>query len=230
MNYQLIIVIAIMVLPALKQIYDKVQERAEVEKRKRDQSRARTETLRTGRPAPTEQPSRRPRTEASVQPQTTERTRLQQLEAERERRLRELRRIAQQRAQTTGATQRPSPPAQQPQQQRRIQQRPAVLRPQQTQGRQASVRRPSPPPTQRVTRPRPAPATQPRQTDAPAGLGAPVGAFEGQTTSATRRRQTGSALGRLGLSDLRRAVILSEVLGKPVALRQDHLFTGSDTA
>ena len=231
MNYQLIIVLAIMVLPALKQIYDKVQERAEVEKRKRDQTRARTETLRTGRSAPGEQQPAPQR--ATAPAQSPERTRLQQLEAERERRLRELRRIAQQRAQTTGGAQRQSAPAQQPQQ-RRPRQRPAVLRPQQAgqrgQGRQQSARRPSVPATPRITRSRPTPSAQAQPAAAPVGIGDGVGAFEGRTIGAPKRRRPGGALGRLGASDLRRAVVLTEVLGKPVALRADHLFTGSDTA
>jgi len=230
---QLVIIIAIFVAPAIKQIYDKAKEKAEVEKRKREQERVRTESLRTGitaermpqmqRQQQVQQRRQQPiRQQMTVQ---TDRTRLQQLEAEREKRLRELRRVAQQRSRGG---------AQQQQRQQRQQQRRPVQQQQRT-PQQVRQRQPTPIQRQRAST---KPVASTDLTGAPApiersayDIAGPVsyGGLRSLTSVSGGVGRAGNAsLGTLTRQSLRRAIVLNELLGPPVAVREGHLSERTD--
>lgn len=225
---QIIIIVALFVAPALKQIYDQVKERAEVERRKREQQRAHETSLRTGpqrRPSPTTTSSQPPARESGAL--SSEQARLKQLEMERERRLRELRRVARQRAQRTQQPQAQAgsqAPQRTPATTRRTPQRSA-------QPTASSGRLPTPFPQRRAAHAAPQrPARrQPQPTggvealgeqiDSQIGVGSPYALRPvGPRTTTARVR-----LGQLKRADLRRAFVLSEVLSPPVATRKRHL-------
>lgn len=248
-NLQLYIFLIIIGFSVLQWVIRKLNEQSQVRKLKAEQERRRMEALRTGRPDPTtqqrrEQPRPQPAGRQSGQAsgqsgqsygQTDARARLREIQARREAQLEALRRQRSQQAQPTQQTRQPEP-AKQPQPSRS----PQPPRPQRVASTQDELSRSS----QDGEARRRARAEHAKRLKAQADnqkvldtaqrrakeRGERVSPEEAALSHARRERVAASRIVRkmpqgdalaFGRDDLRRAIVMNEILSPPLALRKD---------
>ena len=204
-NIQLVVVILMVLGPSIGGIAKWFAEQQKKLKAKQELARRREEELRTGRPV---EPAIKADPQAEARARAAELLRRQQAEAELKRKQAELR----------------------AEQARRLEQarRAAQARRAQQQAQASGIEFDFEPGMFAPVLQAPAPAksdvrVESAMTQARVAKTANAASAAGRAAAATARAPAAPLLGTVGIADLRKAVVLSEILSPPVSLRGDHL-------